>query len=776
VRVSTDDGFVTDGDEQFSSSDDATPLQSEDEDDDGDDDGVFLSSKLDDLVFLTGPSRSTLGEALLKICKLYSDHYCSKTLLDHFLKVIFDILPENSNFPKSLYMLYQIIDEYTPSPKNQSVQYYCGSCHLKYGNEDRTECDRCSATRSAVFVSNDLQILVKNFMESKGLAKQIENYESIAAKVVDGKFGDIVHGRKYKSLKKDKYDLALIQNLDGFPVTNSGKAQVWPNFLAICDIEPKLRSNFILLQSIWYSPSKPDMIDLLNCFVDSFEPLSTQGVDWQHPATGKSENSKLFVIASTVDAQARYAMQNISPYNGKYGCSFCEIPGTKCIHEKGSSSKIYPFRDSSHPLRTMKKMLKQAEFAINNEPSSEDENCIDDSDSPFYFATKGVKGYTPMALLKQFNVANGFSPDYLHSCLLGVVRRNIFSIIEGSNAGKDFQVSRYIGLLNIKLSNIKPPSFIRRLPRGLDEVRNWKGSELRNWLLYYSLICLRDIWPTIYLEHHLLLVYSIHTLLKDDISKDEIETVRVALNEYCKTYPRLYSLKDSTFNLHMLTHYPDSVLQFGPLQMHSTFMFESANFKLGQSIHGSGVKIAVELQNTMRIINFFSFLKYKFQSNKTSLRNIGVDLLGAKLKAEKVDTNISDYLQQRLVTLEDVSIEYYLRARVKGVLYNSKLYNRAKRTDSSILKFSNAHGGDEYVAIMYFLKASNSKNYVVGKKIEILAAPTFENHSVNISVKHILPFRVSNEITIFNATKIKSPVIVVENFLCTPPNLFECNL
>lgn len=66
------------------------------------------------------------------------------------------------------------------------------------------------------------------------------------------------------------------------------------------------------------------------------------------------------------------------------------------------------------------------------------------------------------------------------------------------------------------------------------------GSELRNWLMFYSLPVLKDILPNPYLTHYALLVTGVVLLSSESITTEDIATARSALNTFYDKFPDLY--------------------------------------------------------------------------------------------------------------------------------------------------------------------------------------------------------------------------------------------
>lgn len=73
-----------------------------------------------------------------------------------------------------------------------------------------------------------------------------------------------------------------------------------------------------------------------------------------------------------------------------------------------------------------------------------------------------------------------------------------------------------------RLTAIKPPDLITRVPRSIRERSYWKATEWKHWLLYYSLPCCIQILPHQYWSHFALLVAAVFTLLSDRLTTADI--------------------------------------------------------------------------------------------------------------------------------------------------------------------------------------------------------------------------------------------------------------
>ena len=112
-----------------------------------------------------------------------------------------------------------------------------------------------------------------------------------------------------------------------------------------------------------------------------------------------------------------------------------------------------------------------------------------------------------------------------------------------------------------RLLSIKVPDIISRVPRTLEDVKHWKGklienniiclisgaltlcligSELRNWVLYFSLPVLNEILPDPYYTHFAHFVGAIHLLSASKVLRDDLETAEALLSTFYAQFSELY--------------------------------------------------------------------------------------------------------------------------------------------------------------------------------------------------------------------------------------------
>ncbi len=129
-----------------------------------------------------------------------------------------------------------------------------------------------------------------------------------------------------------------------------------------------------------------------------------------------------------------------------------------------------------------------------------------------------------------------------------------------------------------------------RLPRSL---MDWKASEWKYWMLYYAPTVMHDILMPEYYKHFLLLSESIFLLLQDSIKPSDIRHSRIQLARFVAMFPVMYGESVMTLNVHQLLHFPDNVLNLGPLWCFSCLPFEDANVFLLKLFNGNEYTMVV---------------------------------------------------------------------------------------------------------------------------------------------------------------------------------------
>lgn len=244
-----------------------------------------------------------------------------------------------------------------------------------------------------------------------------------------------------------------------------------------------------------------------------------------------------------------------------------------------------------------------------------------------------------MLLVKHFDIVDGFVVDYLHCLLLGCCRQVCNLWLEKTQDA--WYIGNKIVALDKTLLSIKPPSNLTRTPRSLQQRAQWKASEWRNWLLFYSLFTLQGVLSSNYFAHYLLLVESVFILLSNSITPDELSYAEHQLHTFVGDFATLYGLEHMSYNIHLLQHLATSVREWGPLWGTSNFMFESSNGFLLDLFNGTQ-GISVQICRTFALYRNLPVLTAKYLNSCSE----NIETFVAKCMSKR-------YKKKRAVVIED---------------------------------------------------------------------------------------------------------------------------
>jgi len=184
-----------------------------------------------------------------------------------------------------------------------------------------------------------------------------------------------------------------------------------------------------------------------------------------------------------------------------------------------------------------------------------------------------------LALASTLDIVDSIPVNYMHAVSEGVTRMLMRSWIDSRFHSAPFYIGWHVGEIDYQLLQQRPPNELIRPPRSVKKhFKYWKASELRNWLLFYSLPILLDFLPSLYWHHYALLVNSVHIMLVD----------------FCVLLPELYGETSCTANAHLLCHLAKYVRLWGPLWTHSAFGFENKCGQLKHLSHGHPSSAALQ--------------------------------------------------------------------------------------------------------------------------------------------------------------------------------------
>ncbi|XP_008284817.1 uncharacterized protein LOC103360717 isoform X2 [Stegastes partitus] len=448
-----------------------------------------------------------------------------------------------------------------------STVFYCQSCQNYMGQNPGGFCLHCatvfdkasSIQNGNFFLFASLKDLLTDTLKNHGtelLPKTVKHGHGIA---------DVMDGMLYQNLVQQGTlaadDLTLLWNCDEVPIFTSPQYSIWPLQFTINELPYTQRQENVIVAGLWLGQEKPKMNTFLKPFVDECCDLAQHPLQWRD-CTGTARSSKVFSLVCSSDAVARPLLRNCKQFNGEYGCDWCLHPGT--VVKKGSGSmRSYPYDETKQAARSKEMFQQNARQA-----------------ERFTNPQNGVKGLSLLSVLPLFDIVLGFVPDYMHSVLLGVCKQLVCLWLDPVSSGKDWYVGRHVSQMDSRLLGLKPPSEMRRPPRSLKCYECWKASEWRAFLLFYGISVLPGVLQPRYLEHFVCLSLSIHVLLQESVSQQDLQLAHQHLVHFVKDMKELYGEENVSFNCHQLIHLSESVRNWGPLWATSAFTFERNNGNL----------------------------------------------------------------------------------------------------------------------------------------------------------------------------------------------------
>ncbi|XP_074096310.1 uncharacterized protein LOC141525650 [Cotesia typhae] len=359
----------------------------------------------------------TTDKCVFDLLNLYINHNITKAALQDILTLQLKFLPTHHEMPKTVFKLFKYAKDIAP-PCKIIKHFYCRKCLFNVdiviiNKKEIKKCSLCDTSEPldiGFFHEFDIVDQIKFLFEQNNLAEKLKtnstNNENIS---------DITDGTEYIRVNsrdnRSTYDLTLILNTDGLSLVKSAKSHCWPIMFTVAELPEYIREKHIIITGLWYDDHcKPPMNLFLRPICCKLKECFIKGIDWVHPKTGNSVNSKITAPLIIADAPARAQIQNILSFNGRYGCNICEIRTVRSKNIPGKKAcRIYPYK-TDFRVRIGERMEKQAKKLLRTDMKHQ---------------IRGVKGYSIMSCLPLTDISTCVFPEYMHSVLLGVVKQVI---------------------------------------------------------------------------------------------------------------------------------------------------------------------------------------------------------------------------------------------------------------------------------------------------------------------------------------------------------------
>lgn len=193
----------------------------------------------------------------------------------------------------------------------------------------------------------------------------------------------------------------------------------------------------------------------------------------------------------------------------------------------------------------------------------------------------------------------------------------------------------------------------------------------------------------------------IYIYLKTSINSQEFNIAEQNIQTFVKNFEELYGSINMTYNVHLLSHIPDCVLQLGPLWAYSNFHFEGNNGKLKNYAKGTSDAssqiitkyiFSKSIENAIfdanEITNDFHHRVY---SSRLQVNFSDIMPLGASKTCE-LNENERLLFQQKY-GIKITVIESFSRVNCKNKILCTNLYSTNFKNDDSAVLLQNEKYG-----------------------------------------------------------------------------------
>lgn len=687
----------------------------------------FISVLKFDLNFLDeSPAKQQTKKIVSNFLQFNQSYKC----LEETAKLVNSTPGIQYKIPTTIYRIKKLINPLF------ATQFYlkCPKCNTyTTTTSNEVPCDCCTVLLKRVnsiyfvylpFTVQLERIIVRHFEDIVLYKESFNDNSEVIADVHDG-----IEFKRSQHKYKDSFVLPLTVNADGIKVFNSTTKSIWPIQVYLNFLRPQIRYIPKNVLVVALNDGKPDMRAFFYPFLNELKAIKDQG-GLNIEKNGNTINFLPLIISCTADLPAKADIQGTVGHSGYFGCGYCYHKGDLIKKDSKSKSVVrYVARDSlirtnSDTLNTYRKLKSE----------------------PIH----GIKSVSCMVAASDFDLINGFSLDYMHCVLLGVMRKLIDLWVSPCNHAEPYYISkkRQVVLSN-RIVSIKPLCEITRKPRSLFDRKDFKANEFRTLLLYILRYSLIDLLPMRYIIHFQLFSSAVYMLLEERVTEENIGIAESRLKKFADKFEDFYGKHNVTMNVHLLHHLANSVRHLGPLWAQSAFAFETNN------------GVIVRLNNAKKDILHNISWKYAIKSALTEqFKTIDREItFGGKTTIRVESENISRVLKNEL-EIDSNIISIYSHVSFGGIKITS-LHSKVISTADYFVKLATGEMG----AINYFFVEEN------------IGYALIEMFNVESTNDHLMEVESKNIFQIFHIKQIKEKILYMKigeyKIACKIPNRFE---
>ena len=358
------------------------------------------------------------------------------------------------------------------------------------------------------------------------------------------------------------HNFAFTINLDWFQPFKHSTYSIGAIYLTIMNLPRNIRNKpeNVILVGLLPGPSEPSNINrYLEPFVNELNEL-WQGKELKIYNVSGTRLVRCALLCASCDLPAGRKLCGFLSYMAHKGCS-------RCLKKFSGSPGEMDFSGFERDTWVKRTELEHRQVI------SELSLCSTKSAVTLKESKTGYR-YTKLLRLPYFNPSRMLTIDPMHNLFLGTgkhILKNVW-IKLGLLSESQFD------LVQSRIDKITCPPDIGRIPTKIKSgFASFTADQYKNWIVYFSLLSLRDILvgPDCECWRHFLL--ACRYLCSREISYDQIKIADALLMTFCRRLECIYGREIITPNIHMHAHLHECLLDYGPAHVFWLFSFERYN-------------------------------------------------------------------------------------------------------------------------------------------------------------------------------------------------------
>lgn len=572
-------------------------------------------------------------------------------------------------FPPSLYMARKLINLARDDFKRLAV---CPSCHtlyeifdcvferngIRHGKQCQTEIKvrgkfvKCNSPLVKqvickgnirkfyplkVYCLNSIISGLENILKRKEIGevwdhwKSWDNESEILRDIYDGRVW-----KKFLSFNgipflSEKQSISLMMNIDWFqPFKNRNDYSVGVIYFVILNLPRSMRfksENVIVAGLIPSFKKEPHSI---NTFL---KPIVTElDMLWK----GVRLESSIFTCVSifraallcvSCDIPAARKCCGFKSHAGRLGCHKCfkVFPG-----DFGEKRDYSGFDRQNWKPRT-KSLHNLYANRVKNATSKTQADKISRDFGTFY---------SVLIELEYFDAIQFCVIDPMHNLFLGTAKKMFKLWVEN-----DILSTSHLEKIEERLESVNLLTDIGRIPTHISgNYGVFSAAEWKNWVTIFSLYALCGILPEKDYKCWEKFVLACRLLCKPFLLVDDIQKADLLLLDFCRTFEKVYALKDVTCNMHLHNHLKDCLLDYGPMHVFWCFSFERFNGVFGH-FHTNNKAVEIQFMRKIMTAKFCdSFRDVLLENNCTEISEVFFNQIEASVERCRI-TDITMFLK-----------------------------------------------------------------------------------------------------------------------------------